>query len=198
MAKDVAWSRLRSVGARWVLLGFDEQGAPTWEDYWQEQREYWGADLPDKGRVQHYFGVTQTEEKLLEKSRKEFLEYVAYLKLWNGLCSVGDSVHVITQQPNVIVLSKEWNGVIKDHSDLEIWLKEERTVYFRHVRYYAEIYSFGTRVISSGSIEAQRGEKPGTTRVSHRQGRTRDKNETVALDSANGSIRIGDAEFKVQ
>jgi hypothetical protein len=197
MEVDPPWARLGQVGTVWRLLEFDESQPPTWESYWADQRKYWGADKQDRNRVELYFGKEQTEENLLRKAKDGYEKFCEYLHLWNGLCALGDELSVIPQQPNVIVLTKDWKGEIADHSDLEVWLKQQRDFLVFRKRFCCEIYSFGTLVIPEGSIEAQMGEKPGTQRISHRKGKERDKNETITLIPAQNRIQVSDALFQI-
>ena len=193
----IPWVNLGQIGSKWQLLRFDESAPPTWERYWAEQREYWGADDKNKARVQHYFGETNTEENLLADSKKKYDEFREYLFHWNGLCKVGEKVQVVPIEPNVIALSKNWKGQVSDHSDLEVWLKEETALFFKHVRYCCEIYSFGTITVLPGSIEAGMGERVGSSRVSHRKGKFPDRNETVELHSNDQTVTVGDAVFRI-
>lgn len=190
---DISWNKVGNIGAQLRLLSFSEKQPSTWESYWTDQRKYWGADEPDKKRVSFYFGEHDTEQKLLADSKKKYSEFKEYLLHWNGLCKIGEVVQVILREANITVLSKNWKGEISDHSDLEIWLKEEKTFIRRHIRYCCEIYSFGTRVIPRGSIEAQMGEPVGSFRVSHQHG----KNETIEFDSGKGTLTISDAKFHI-
>ncbi len=117
--------------------------------------------------------------------------------LFGSLCGVGETVQVIPICWNVIALSKNWKGVVSDHSDKEIWLKEEKTFLRRHVRYCCEVYSFGTLYVPGGGIEEEMGERPGTSRVSHQFGRTASSDPTVTLNSGEKSIGIADACFRI-
>lgn len=195
--KDVAWEKLGVIGKKWELISFPKKTPPTWNSYWSDQRQYWGADEPSKKRVQHYFGAENTEENLLADSKKEYEEFKEYLLRWNGLCKVREVVQVIPRESNVIVLSKNWKDEISDHADLEVWLKEEKTFYWRHIRFCCEIYSFGTRFVPKGSIEAQMGEPVGSFRVSHRRGESREKNEIIIFNQQEGIVYINDARFHV-
>jgi hypothetical protein len=116
---------------------------------------------------------------------------------WNGLCVIGESVEVVRIAPNAFVLSKNWQGVISDHSDLELWLKEQVTIWRRHIRYCCEIYSFGTITVPRGSVEASVGEPVGSSRVSHRRGSSPDRNEAVQLNMNDHTIQVGDALFRI-
>ncbi len=190
------WAKLGQIGNQWQLLHFEESAPPAWDEYWAEKREYWGADDKDKARIQHYFGKTNTEENLLADSKEEYEEFKAYLLHWNGLCKTGERVQVIPIEPNVIVLSKNWKGQVSDHSDLELWLKEEKAFFLKHVRFCCEIYSFGTITVMPRSIEAAIGERVGSSRVSNREGKYPGR-ETVKLNSNDQIIAIGDAVFQI-
>lgn len=190
---DISWDKLGNIGKQWGLISFPEKSPPTWESYWADERKYWGADEPDKKRVRLYFGEHNTEKNLLAKCKKRYAEFKEYLLHWNGLCKIGEIVHVIPIEANVIVLSKNWKGEISDHSDLEIWLKEEKTFLRRHVRFCCEIYSFGTIVIPKDSIEAQMGEPVGSSRVSHQHG----KNKKITFSPSESIVSISDAKFNV-
>lgn len=191
------WAKLGKIGSKWQLLRFDESTPPTWDKYWAEQREYWGADDKNQARVQHYFGETNTEKNLLADSKNKYGEFKEYLLHWNGLCKVGEIVQVIPIEVNVIALSKNWKGQVTDHSDLELWLKEEKALFLKHVRFCCEIYSFGTIVVLPGSIEASMGERVGPSRVSHRKGKFPDRNETVKLNSNDLTVAVGNAVFRI-
>ena len=195
--KDIAWEKLGAIGKKWELIAFPQKPIPTWDSYWSDQRENWGADEPDKKRTQLYFGVENTEEHLLADSKKKYEEFKEYLQYWNDLCKVGEVVQVISRETNVIVLSKNWKGEISDHADLEVWLKEERKLYWRHIRYCCEIYSFGTSVVLKGSVEEQMGEPVGSFRVSNRRGESRDKNETITFNQQERIVCISNARFHI-
>lgn len=192
-----SWKAFAPVGSEWTLRSFDEHRPPPWEKYWADQREYWGADNPDKQRVQLYFGADDTEANLLRKSRAGYADFCAYLKKWHGLCEVGDKIEVVPIQRNVLVLSTDWKGEVSDHSDLEVWLNRRLFQMARTKRFFAEIYSFGTIVVPRGSIEHQMGERPGKSRVSHRQGSNPDKEESVVYSAPSSEIQIGDAVFSI-
>lgn len=195
--REIAWDALGQIGSSWELISFAEREPPTWEAYWSDERKYWDADNPDKRRVQLYFGDINTEETLLSASKKKYEELKQYMLHWNGLCKRGETVQVIPIESAVVALSKNWKGAVSDHSDLELVLKEERKFFGKHVRFCCEIYSFGTRVVSRGSIEAQMGEPVGSFRVSHRRGSTPDKNEPVVFNIREGIIAVSDAKFRV-
>lgn len=197
MERDVPWKKLGLIGRTWRLLAFPLPIAPAWETYWKEQREYWGADRTDWTRLENYFGKDDPEAALFAKAKNGFNDFLKYQKTWNGLCEIGETVSVNLIEPNVIALSKNWTGTVKDNSDLELWLREETTILFRRVRFYAEIYSFGTVVVFPGSIEAQMGERPGSSRIAHRKGRSSDRKETVALDEKAHTIAVADAIFEI-
>lgn len=194
---DLAWDKLGRIGQQWQLVRFSEKSPPPWESYWAEQRKYWSADATDMTRIRHYFGETDTEQNLLNDSRKKYKEFKEYLLHWNGLCKIGEVVQVIPLQSNVIALSKNCKREVSDHSDLEIWLKEEKTFLRSHVRFCCEIYSFGTIVVPKGGIEAAMGERVGSSRVSHLRGNSTDRNESVILKSAEGILSISDAHFRI-
>lgn len=192
-----SWNKLGSIGQEWSLLRFEKHEPPSWEDYRRDQRKYWGADASDQTRVHNYFGKTKTEENLLNDCKKKYKDFKEHLFHWNGNCKVGEKVQVICIEPNVIVLSKNWTGEVSDHSDLELWLKEEKTFFGKHVRFCCEIYSFGTVVVMPGSTEAAMGERVGSSRVTHREGKSRDHNETVSLNTTENIIAVGDALFRI-
>jgi hypothetical protein len=195
--KDVGWRKLGLTGGQLELVSFAQTAPPSWESYWAKERAYWRADDPDKKRVQLYFGAERTEENLLAESKEKYESFKEYLLHWHGLCKIGESVQAVLLEHNVIALSKNWTGRVADHSDLEVWLKEEKTFYWRRKRFCCEIYSFGTLVVPEGSVPAQMGEKVGTFPVSHRQGESRDKNETVAFNRAGSMVLLGDAKFRI-
>lgn len=194
---DVSWDKLGQIGRQWQLESFSKKAPPTWESYWSREREYWGADDPDKSRVRRYFGEKKTEQNLLEKCKKDYDSYKEYLLYWIGLCKLGEIVQVIQLDPNVIALSKNWKGKFTDRTDLEIWLIEEKTFFRRHVQYSCEIYKFGTIVVDKGSIEEAMGEIVGNFRVSHQVGSNTDRRKNVIFNSMEETIKIRDALFRI-
>jgi hypothetical protein len=194
---DSRWVKLGSIGRHWRLEEFDSLQPPTWEQFWADQRKQWGADDPDRRRVRLYFGATATEETLQLHARRSYAEFKEHLLKWNGLCKIGETAQVVTVDSSVIVLSTNWKGQVADHSDLELWIKEERVLYFRRLRFCCEIYSFGTRAVMPDSLEAALGDRVGASRVSHRKGNSPGRNETVEIDSALRTIRVSDARFKI-
>lgn len=169
------WNKLGSIGQEWSLLRFEKREPPSWEEYWQTQRVYWGADASDQTRVHNYFGQTKTEENLLNDCKKKYKDFKEYLLHWNGNCRVGEKVQVIRIDPNVIVLSKNWTGEVSDHSDLQLWLKEEKTFFRKHVRFCCEIFSFGVLVVYRGAWRRRWGNA-----LAHRVSRTgKEKVETA-------------------
>jgi hypothetical protein len=195
--RDSSWAKLGPLGRRWRLESFNYRKPPTWDQFWAQQREYWGADAPDKRRIQLYFGEKDTEERLLLDAQRRYAEFKEHLLKWNGLCKIGDEVDVVQIDQSVIVLSRNWNGQVADHSDLELWIKEERVFLFKRLRFCCEIYSFGTIVVLPESPEIAVGERVGMSRVSHRRGQSPDRNETVQLDSLLGAVCVSDARFKI-
>lgn len=191
---DIPWSQLCEIGKKWQLLNFIRSSPESWEDYWIYEREYWDADSEDKSRLQLYFGKENTERNFLNKTKKRYEEYVIYLSLWKGLCRVGEIVKVILLEKNVIALSKDWRGKVSDHSDLEIWLKEEKFL-FKHLGYCCDVYNFGTIYVPHNSLEELMGERPGKWGVSHKKGTDIEviikENENLKL------IKIGDAIFRI-
>ena len=168
--KIILLNSFGAIGRIWKLLHFTSGRVQSWEDYWQDERKYWNADSRDKSRVELYFGNVNTEQNLLLKTQKKFEEYIAYTKHWHGLCKVGEEVQVISIEPNVIALSKNWQGAVADHSDLELHLNQERTFWGKSIRFYCELYSFGTIAAAvSGSMEAAFGEGHWDKRVAHKQ-----------------------------
>lgn len=151
------WNQLGSLSPRWELQRFSRRAQQSWEEFWARQRAYWHADSEDKRRVQLYFGTIDTEINLLSKSRKGYVDYCEHLKKWNGLCMVGETVDVILTAHDTVVLSRHWQGKILDHVDLEIELGEERGFLFLRKRYCCEIFSYGTIVVSPGSVEGTNG-----------------------------------------
>ena len=95
MFRNVNWNKLGNIDKSWQLVDFDKYPPPSWEKYWKNKREYWGADREDKKRVQTYFGKENTEEILLKKTKIGYSNYVDYLEHWNGLCKVGEEVRVM-------------------------------------------------------------------------------------------------------
>ncbi|MDA9908605.1 hypothetical protein N9C86_01520 [Schleiferiaceae bacterium] len=189
MFRDRNWNKLGDIGKKWKLIDFDESQPPSWEKYWKDQREYWGADRKDKKRVEHYFGKYNTEDNLLKDSRKKYEQFVDYLKEWNGLCKKNEIVQVIKLEKNVIALSKQWTGKVKDHKDLEIWLKQKFKLGIIPKDFFCEIYSFGT-IAKTTEFSNEYG------RVSHQLGKSQDKNELIEIIDRN-HIKIGDAKFEI-
>lgn len=192
------WDQLGNFGRRWDLLRFNQRKPQLWEEYWADQRAYWHADSEDKRRVQLYFDTKDTEANLLAKSRKGYADYCEHLTKWNGLCKSGDTVDVIRTQSDTIVLSMQrHDGRIRDHLDVEIEFGEERGFLFLRKRYCCEIFTYGTITILPGSVEAQMGERIGSSRIRHRHGGSRDRVETVTFDDAQRLVSIDDAAFRV-
>jgi hypothetical protein len=190
------WERFGEIGRRWELLQFDQRKPPSWAEFWATQRAYWNADSPDKRRVQLYFGTEDTEANLLAKTQKGYVDFCDHLLKWHGVCKVGEKIDVVLTHPNIIVLTKEWQGEIRDHTDVEIELSEERRFLF-HKRYCCEMFTYGTITIPAGSIEAQMGERVGSSRISRRLGSSKNRIETVGFDRALRTVAIDDAVFKV-
>lgn len=197
IVKDIAWEKLGPMGAKWELVDVAQANIPSWESFWSDQRTLWGADKPGQKRVQRFFGVENAEEKLLAASRKKYDELKAYLLIWKGLYNIGDTLQVIPQSSNVMVLSKDWKGYVSDYSDLEIWLKEEKLFYWRRVRFCCEIFSFGTRIGANGDFGPELTGPAGGKTVSHRRGAKQDENETVTFNQQERMISIGDATFRM-
>lgn len=190
------WKQLGDIGRRWELLQFDQREPPTWDDFWATQRAYWHADSPDKRRVQLYFGTDNTEANLLAKTQKGYVDFCEHLLKWHGVCKIGEVVDAVVTLPNTIVLSKEWHGEIRDHTDVEIELSEERRFFFR-TRYCCEMFKYGTVTIPAGSVEAQMGERVGSSRISRRIGSSQSRIETVRYDAAMRTVSIDDAVFRI-
>jgi hypothetical protein len=186
---DKNWTFLGDIGKKWKLIEFDETKPPAWEEYWKSQRDYWGADRNDKKRVELYFGKENSEENLLQKSQKGYDDFVEYLQEWNGLCKINELVNVNKIAKNVIALSKVWTGKVRNHKDLEIWLKRDYRFGIIPMKYYCEIYSFGA-IAKTSLYPNEHG------RVSHRKGKSRDKNELVERINRN-LLKIGDAKFEI-
>jgi hypothetical protein len=191
---DFAWDSFFPTGSQWRLLKFNIRFPQGWKEYEADARKYWGADSPDQQRFTRYFGEQNTEETFFKKTQMQYAEYVDHVRKWEGLCYVNESVQVITLEPHVIALSKDWKGTISEHSDLEIWLKEERTWHRRHIRYCCEGYKFGTIYVPHDGIEAKIGERPGQSRVAHKWGPDR----TITFDKDRNEISLGDAIFFVE
>jgi len=189
------WKNLGNIGSKWKLINFSERNPPTWESYWKDEREYWDADREDKSRVEHYFGKENTEENLLKKCRKGYKNFTDHLKKWNGLCKVGEIVDIIRLESNIIALSKNWSGEVKDHDDLVIRLLNEKTFYGKHVQFRCKILSYGTIVVPKGSLPNQMGEPAGSSRTTHSHGNTKYHREPVHLE--NHIIKINDASFSI-
>lgn len=209
---EFSWEKFGAIGRIWKLLHFTSGRVQSWEDYWQDERKYWNADSRDKSRVELYFGNVNTEQNLLLKTQKKFEEYIAYTKHWHGLCKVGEEVQVISIEPNVIALSKNWQGAVADHSDLELHLNQERTFWGKSIRFYCELYSFGTIAAAvSGSMEAAFGEGHWDKRVAHKQNLIDEKTLYHAQDSkgrhrydfpihleqSKKRVSVGDALFEI-
>jgi len=191
---DVPWSKLGPIGSRWRLEAFAPLTPPSWDEFLAEERRYWGADSANKARFHSYFGMEDPEAVFLEQTRKRYANLVQHRRRWKGLCEVGEIVQVIEIAPNVVVLSKNWKGQVSDHSDLEIWLKEERTRFLlKRVRFCCESYSFGTIVVPRGSLPNLIGEAAGSSRVSHLVG----KDETVSISGKHKTVSIGNAVFTI-
>jgi len=191
--REVAWGGLVPVRGSWKLTTLSDHDPPAWDAFWYDERKYWGADAPDKHRFHSFFGNDNAEEHFLRSCKQKYEDLKLYMHLWNGLCKRSELVQVIEIDPSVIVLSRNWMGAVSDHSDLELVLQEERALFGRHVRYCCDVYSFGTRVVPKGSIEAQMGEPVGSFRVSHR----RATQETVVFSPRTNSVSIRDATFEV-
>lgn len=190
------WKQLGDIGQRWELIRFDQREPPTWDEFWATQRAYWHADSPDKRRVQLYFGTENTEANLLTKTQKGYVEFCEHLLKWQGVCKVGEVVDAVVTLPNTLVLSTEWQGQIRDHTDVEIELSEERR-FLLHTRYCCEMFKYGTFTIPAGSVEAQMGERVGSSRICRRIGSSQNRIETVQYDAASRTVSIDDGVFRI-
>lgn len=190
------WDRLLQGQDRWTLCAFDCRTPPTWPEYLADQRKYWDADSPDQGRFRLYFGETDTEATFLEKTRERYASFVDYYDYWHGLCRVGETVHAVLIEPNVIGLYKDVRSV-GGTPNMEIWLNVEIGFFFRRIRYFAELYKFGSVVAVAEAVGDKMGKPLVTNTVSHRCGREPGMCETVSLDD-RGRIRIGDAMFRLE
>jgi hypothetical protein len=109
---------------------FDEREPGPREKFWADHRAYWHADSPDKRRVQLYFGAECTEANLLADGRKRSADFCEYRLQWYGVCKVGEVIDVVLTRPNTLVLTKDWQGEIRDHTHVEVELSEERRFLF--------------------------------------------------------------------
>jgi hypothetical protein len=193
------WTSLGDIGSEWRLISFSERQPPSWERYWSEHREYWAVDDPEGRKTRLWFWETFTEESFLAKARLQYANYVEYLKHWSGLCKVGEVIAVIPVSPTTVVLSRNWSGSISDHSDLEVVLYQTYRTFLIPAGFECSIYSYGTITVLPGSMEAQMGERVGSSRIRHdRGGFTRAQNRGMAFNPSEGCVKIWDALFEIQ
>lgn len=153
--RDVPWPLPDKCNA--VLLKFDQtRTKPSFEEY-KASRSEQGSKNP-----------------LLDDSQlhKQWSSYCDYLDRFCGLCRVGETLEIIKIEYNVIAMSKNWTGAIKDGSDLELWLRTTKKHWYSLRTYFScEVYSFGTIAAARpGSIEDFHGESRRDTRISHSKG----------------------------
>lgn len=98
---------------------------------------------------------------------KRYRSYKDHSERFCGLCKVGEVIEAVLLQRNVLLLTKKWGGQAarKDHSDIEVWLKREVSLF--SLSCICEIYNFGTLTVPKNSIENRMGEPAGSWRVSH-------------------------------
>jgi hypothetical protein len=190
---DRFWNSIGEIGSSWQLLNFEIKTPMSWEKYWQDKLVYW---TENKEHFQYIFGYDNPEKKLLEQCKNEYKSYKESCLKWNQLCKVGEKIQIIHFYPNSIVLSKNWKGEVSDHSDLELCLKEEKFLLFKHIRFCCEIYSFGTLTILPEE-ERIAGVRAGDYRRANRLGDTPDRNETVSIFNNGRNIKISDAVFAI-
>jgi len=193
---EVDWTKLLGRDRRFKLTSFDQKlEVPTWDKWYREQREYWGADS-EKGlaRFHNFFGTSDPEGELIKYARKGLAEYTEYIKKWNGVFIPGDEVSLMSYLPGkphiLLATNTQGNTKLEDHKDLELWLYEEVTgLLKKHVGFMCLGYTSGTLIVPKGSIENQMGERAGQKKVCHK------KIDTKKIDYRDGKLVIDDAVF---
>lgn len=112
-------------------------------------------------------------QSLEDELKRRFDSYRNYHELFEGCCLKGGTVDVVlTQHPNVIILSKDWKGSFSDGSDLELHLfGSSRFPLFPTVRHTVTLYSSGTGFVPYGGMEHRLGgETLGYHKVWHKRG----------------------------
>ena len=171
---EVDWTVLLSQDRRFKLVSFTQNlKVPTWEEWYQKEREYWDADGKNGlGRFHLYFGTSDPEGGLIKEARKGLAEYEDHLKKWSGVFYPGDEVTLVQYlpgKPHILLATKnQGNTRLRDHQDLELWLYAEVTALLnKHVGFTCLGYTSGTLVVPKGSIENQMGERAGEQKMYH-------------------------------
>jgi len=174
---DTTWERFGRLGKAWLLQSFSVRPPPTRGEYLAFAKKYRGEG--------------DGTGSFLRETKEGFERDQEYALLWNGLCKVGESVQVVPVQSNVVALSRRWTGQVKDHSDLEVWITEERTLwgFGQRVRFACEVYSFGS--ISMGPHRSG-------TRVAHRRPFLHPFEPDDRLRRHGETLQVLDAVFSVQ
>jgi hypothetical protein len=163
-----------------------------------EHRKYWGVDDPSARKTRPWFWETFTEQSFLAKAQLEHSKLIEHYKKWNGLCVVGETIAVIALTPTSRALSKNWTGQICDHTDLEVELFRRYAAFLLPSAYECRIYSYGTITVLPGSMQAQMGERVGSSRIRHdRAGFSHEQDHRIALEEGAQRIRVWDATFEV-
>lgn len=189
--RDISWSKFGPVGKRWKLLSFNTYAAKqSFEQYWSEQAEYWGANNPlDPYFLNHFGGRPNPPMQEFEDYVKQgFKEYTERTKKWHGLCEAGNSMAVIQNKKNTIILSPNWIGRITVETDLEVFLKQEVKFGLIPIRFWCEIIGFGR--LEDGTIVSHQKRENGKRifPVSWR----------LEANQAEHVIQVGGAYFQVE
>jgi len=108
-----------------------------------------------------------------EQFKKMQDDYYTYAEKFLGCCKVGDEVSIIENEyKNELIFSKDWQGTASDHTDLLLTLFLVKDNWFSlKSSFICEISHLGTLSTLPDSIESKMGQKVGSSRIQHSDGK---------------------------
>ena len=139
MKIDRSWN---NIGKSWKLLSFETKQPESWENYYKNQKEYWGE------RINSNLWSWKGDIKKFEKEQlSKYHKYVEDCSKWYGLFSLNEEIPIIyTNKRNVIKLCKVKNESTTWNETIELWKFNDFNLFPPSIKRNCKLYTFGVIV----------------------------------------------------